>query len=99
MGIFEVDSFKHQQMKILLTKEYKHRVRKFLHTTLYSRNLITAINSCATSLLRYSGRLINWSQAEMCKMDIDTKKLMAMHGAFSMNGDADRLYFSKKKGG
>ena len=28
-GIFEADSFKHQQMKILLSKEYKRRVRGF----------------------------------------------------------------------
>ena len=99
LGIFEADSFKHQQMKILLTKEYKRHFRKFLRTTLYSRNLITAINSCATSLLRYSGGLINWIQAEMRKMDIDTRKLMTMHGAFSMNGDVDRLYLSRKKEG
>jgi len=86
-------------MKILLTKEYKRRVRKFLRTTLYSRNLITAINSCATSLLRYSAGLINWTQAEMHEMDIDIKKLMTIQGAFSMNGDVDWLYLSRKKGG
>ena len=37
-------------------------------------------------------------QAEMHKMDIDTRKLMTMHGAFSVNGDVDRLYLSRKKG-
>jgi len=60
-------------MKSLLTKEYKRRVRKFLRTNLFSRNFISAINSCATSLLRYSGGIVNWTQAEMCKMDIDTR--------------------------
>ena len=99
LGILEADSFKHQQVKIFLTKEYKRHIRKFLRTTLYSRNLITTINSCATSLLRYSGGLIDWTQAEMGKMDIGTRKLMTMHGAFSMYGDVDQLYLSRNKRG
>jgi len=37
LGILEADNFKHQQMKDLLSKEYKRRVRKFLHTQLFSR--------------------------------------------------------------
>jgi len=32
-------------------------------------------------------------------MDIDTRKLLTMHGGFSMNSDVDRLYLSRKKGG
>ena len=58
LGTYEADCLKYQLMKSLLTKEYKHQVRKFLRTNLYSRNLISAINSCATSLLRYSGRIV-----------------------------------------
>ena len=39
LGVIEVDSIKHQQMKCMLLKEYKRRVRKLLRTRLYSRNL------------------------------------------------------------
>ena len=85
-------------MKNLLPKGYKRQVRKFLCTNLYSRNLISVINSCATSLLRYSGGIVNWTQAEMRKMDIDTRKLLTMHGGFLMNIDVDRLSFLRKKG-
>jgi len=99
LGILESDSFKQHQMKTLLTKEYKRRVRKFLRTNLYSKHLITAINTCAVSLLRYSGGIIDWSQTELRKMDVDTRKLMTMHGCFSMNSDVDRLYVLRKNGG
>jgi len=34
----------------------------------------------------------------MHKVDIDTRKLLTMHGGFSMNSDVDRLYLSRKKG-
>jgi len=50
LGILESDSFKQHQMKTLLTKEYKRRVQKFLRTNLYSKYLITAINTCAVSI-------------------------------------------------
>ena len=86
-------------MKNILTKEYKRRVRKFLRSKLYSKHLISAINSCAISLLRYSGGIINWTQVELRKLDINTRKLMTMHGGFSMTSDVDRLYVSRKNGG
>ena len=82
LGTFEADYLKHQLMKSLLTKEYKHRVRKYLCTYLYSRNLISVINSCANSLLQYSGGIGNWTQAEMRKIYSDTRKLLTMYSGF-----------------
>jgi len=37
LGILEADKFKHQQMKDLLSKEYKWHVCKLLHSQLFSR--------------------------------------------------------------
>ena len=59
LGVLEADNIKHNLMKDMLTKEYKRCVRKLLCTKLYSRNVISAINVCAVSLLRYSGGIIN----------------------------------------
>ena len=65
LGILEADSIKHEQVKSILMQEYKRRVRKLLRTKLTSRNLILAINTYAVPLLRYSGGIIKWTQAEL----------------------------------
>ena len=85
LGVLESDCFKQQQMKNILTKEYKRRVRKFLRSKLYSKLLISAINSCAFSLLCYSGGIINWTQAKLRKLDIDTRKLMTIYARWFFN--------------
>ena len=99
LGILEADSFKHQQMKDLLSKGYKRRVCKLLRLQLFSRNLFTALNTCAISLIRYSGGIVKWSQEELRRLDVDTRKLLSMYGAFSMNSDVDRLYIPRRNGG
>ena len=47
----------------------------------------------------YSGGIINWSQTELHKLDIDTRKLITIQSGFSLNSDMDRLYFPQKKDG
>ena len=37
--------------------------------------------------------------AELHEADRKTRKLLTMHGAFNLNGDVDRLYIERKKGG
>ena len=78
LGILEADSFKHQQMKDLLSKGYKRRVCKLLRLQLFSRNLFTALNTCAISLIRYSGGIVKWSQEELRRLDVDTRKLLSI---------------------
>jgi len=99
LGILEANNFKHQQMRELLSVKYKRRVWKLLRTRLFSRNLITAINVLAVSLMRYCGGIIKWSQEELYKLDVSTRKLMTMHGSFSVNIDVDRLYIPRRCGG
>ena len=95
LGILEADNFKHQQMKDMLSKEYKRHV---LHSKLFSRNLFTALNIYAVSLMRYSGGIVKWSQDELRSLNVDTRKLLTMHGGFSTNSDVDRLYIPRKNG-
>ena len=85
-------------MKDLLSVEFQHWVRKLLRTRLFSRNLITAINVLAVSLMRYSGGIMKLSQEDLNKLDVSTRKLMNMHGSFSVNSDVDRLYVPRKFG-
>jgi len=48
--------------------------------------IIIIINVCAVSLLWYSGGIVNWTQAELHKLDVNTRKLLTiMHGGFCMN--------------
>ena len=82
----------HEKIKIHLIAEYKRRVCKILSSHLYSGNVITAINSCAVPLLRYSAGLVWWTQAELYKVDVTTRKLMSLHHAFNVNSNVDRLY-------
>jgi len=49
--------------------------------------------------MRYSGGIIKWSQEELYKLDVNTRKPMSMHGSFSVNSDMDRLYIPRKHGG
>jgi len=64
-----------------------------------NNNLITAINVLAVSLMKYSGGIIKWSQEELYKLDVATRKLMSMHGSFSVNSDINRLYVPRKFSG
>ena len=49
------------------------------------------------SAIRYSGGIINWTQAELQKLDVITRKLFTMHGGFCMNSDVDHLYIPRNK--
>ena len=80
-------------------QQYKRRIRKLLRTKLTSRNLILAINTYAVPLLRYSGGIIKWTQTELAKLDVYTRKLMTIYGGISRNGDVDRLYIPRHIGG
>jgi len=57
------------------------------------------LNTCAVSLIRYSGGIVKWTQEEFCRLDVDTRKLLTMHEAFSKNRDVDRLYIPRRNGG
>ena len=43
--------------------------------------------------------LIAYIHKEIYKLDVSTRKLMSMHGSFSVNSDVDRLYVPRKFGG
>ena len=95
----EADTIKQAEMKEKIQKEYLRRTRKLLETKLSSRNLIKGINTCAESLVRYSGLFLKWTRDELKQMDRRTRKLMTMHKALHPRDDVDRLYVSRIEGG
>jgi len=66
---------------------------------LYARNLMTAINVWAVSVVRYSAGVIDWTKQELLQIDVKTRKIPAMHGIFHKRGNVDRLYLKRNEGG
>ena len=98
LGILEADTIKQVEMKEKIQKEYPRRSRKLLETKLPSRNLINGINTCAVTLVRYSGPFLKWSREKLNEIDLRTRKLVTMHKALHPGEDVDRRYVSRKEG-
>eukprot|EP00112_Aurelia_sp_Birch-Aquarium-sp1_P017963 Seg422.8 transcript_id=Seg422.8/GoldUCD/mRNA.D3Y31 product="hypothetical protein" protein_id=Seg422.8/GoldUCD/D3Y31 len=86
-------------MKEKIEKEYVRRVRKILKSKLNGMNNISAINSRAVSVVRYGAGIIKWTKEELEKLDGKPRKFLTIHQAFHCQGDVDRLYVKRSKGG
>ncbi|XP_050549514.1 uncharacterized protein LOC126910674 [Spodoptera frugiperda] len=62
---YQIDQ-KHTKNK--LTAKYKHRLNMLIRSQLTSRNLIKSINTFAIPVLTYSFGIINWSKADLTKL-------------------------------
>lgn len=99
LGILEADSIKDRAMKTLITKEYIRRLKKILKSKLNGRNTISAINSRAVSVIRYSAGIVSWNINELKQLDRKTRKILTMYNSFHKKGDVDRLYLDRAEGG
>ena len=99
LGFLEADRIKNNEMKEKVTIEYVRRLRKILKSHLHSRNIISAINSRAVSIIRYTAGVVEWNVDELKELDRRTRKLLTVYGAFARKGDVDRLYLPRKEGG
>ena len=97
--MLEADTIRQVEMKEQIKKEYLKVTRKRLETKLCNRNLIKGINTCAVTLVRYSGPFLKCTREELKQMDQRTRKLMTIHKALHHRDDVDRLYISRKAGG
>ena len=95
LGILEADSFKDNKMKELIKTEYMRRLKVVLKSALNSKNTISAINSRAVSLIRYSAGIIRWNVNEVKELDRKTRKTLTMYNMFHQKGDVDRLYLKR----
>ena len=61
--------------------------------------MVTAINSRAVSVIRYSAGIIGWTEKELKDLDRKKRKLMTLHCMLHKKGDVDRLYLKRAEGG
>lgn len=54
-----------------------------------------AINDQSVSLLQYSICIVDWTKAELCKMDKKTRKLFTVYGALQSRANVDRPYLPR----
>ncbi len=99
LGVLESDDIKNEEMKKNIRAEYFRRIRKILNSKLNGGNIITAINSRAVAVVRYSAGIVKWTKEEMRKMDTKTRKLMTINRALHPQADVDRLYVKRSRGG
>ena len=97
LGILEIDTIKHTEMKEKIKKEYLRIPRKLLETKPNSRNLTEKVNIWAVHLVRYLEPFLKWTREKLQQMEQRTRKLTTMHKALHPRDRVDRLYMSKKK--
>ena len=99
LGVLQNDEMKEKEMKEIVTKEYKRRVRKVVETKLNGGNIIKAINTWAIPVLRYSAPFLKWRKTELQELDRRTRKLLTMHNAHHPKSNVERIYIPRKEGG
>ena len=82
-----------------MEKEYYRRVRQIWTSELNARNKVIAHNSFALPVLTPTIGILDWSIAEMEKVDKKTRKILCMTGNFHRNSDVNRLYLKRAEGG
>ena len=82
LGILEGADIRTTEMKELVKKEYLRRVKAVAKSKLYAGNLIKGVNAWAVSVVRYSAGVLEWTVKELRAMDVKTRKLLTMFGAF-----------------
>ena len=99
LGILEAEDIKHKEMKEKIRKEYLSRVRAVLRSKLNGGNTITAVNTWAVPVIRYSAGIVDWKREEAQALDRKTRKLFTIHRALHPRSDVDRLYLPREDGG
>ena len=67
-------------MKKVVKDSYMSKLKLLLKPKLSCRNLIMAINTWATAVVRYGEGFIGWTKAELEEMDRNTRHLWIQHG-------------------
>ena len=89
----------HSGMKLSISREYLRRIKKILKSKPNGGNVVSAINTRAVSLIRYGAGIINWSKEKLRTLDRKTTKLLTIYKSLHSQGDVDRLYVKRSKGG
>ena len=60
--------------------------------------VIKAFSSRAVSLLRYSGRIINWTKSELEELDRNTRKSLTIPGTLHPRSNVSGLQLPRREG-
>ena len=99
LGVEEKGGISQNKMKEKIRKEYYRRVRKVLKTELNSKNKIIAVNSLAVPVVLYSFNIVNWTKADILRMDVKTRKLLTINHMHHPKADVHRIYLPRAEGG
>ena len=99
LGVDESNGIQHSTMWERLCCEYFRRVKIVLRTELYGRNKVLAINGLAPLVLTYSFGVVHWGITDLHQLDLQTRKLLTMHGVHHPLADVDRLCAPCNEGG
>jgi len=99
LGVLEGADIMQREMKEKVRNEYLRRVKLVAKSKLYGGHVFRAINAWAIGVVRYSAGILEWSDKELKKMDVRTRKLLTMFGVFHQKGSVPRLYLKRKDGG
>ncbi|XP_072176148.1 uncharacterized protein [Diadema setosum] len=99
LGVLESDDVSSNAIKVSVTKEYFSRVKSVLKSHLNGGHVITALNTWAVAVLRYTGGVVEWTKAELAGLDRKTRKMLSIYKTHQMSADVDRLYLPRKEGG
>ena len=99
LGIMQSYGNHDAEVRRKATAEYKKRVKQVLKSQLTAKNKITAINTYAVPVIRYTAGVTDWPKEEIQNLDIQTRKLLTMYGAFHPKSNVERLYDRRKEGG
>ena len=98
LGILQSDQVLCNEMKEKVRAEYKRRVKKVLKSKINEGNMISAINTWAVPLTRYSSPFLEWRKDEIKEMDRTRRKIMNMYNALHPRDSVARLYLPRKEG-
>ncbi len=99
LGVLQADQVKSVEMKEKIKVEYFRRVKLLGKSKLYAGNLVNGINAWAVGVVRYSAGILDWTRKDVRAMDVKTRKILTMCGAYRKQSSVDRLYMKRKDGG
>ena len=99
LGINESGKINHSIIRDQLTKEYFRRVKNITNSYLNARNLLKGINTYAVPVLMYSFGVINYNNSDLKRIDVKTRKLLAIKKVHQQKADLERLYLPITSGG
>ena len=82
-----------------ILKEYKRRVNKLWKSELNAANKSIEHNSFAVPVITPMIGILNWMKDEIKSLDIATRRLLIMSGAFHQSSDINRLYVKRAEVG